>query len=73
MIACHRRYLGEHMNIHIHACDFRNSAEPVYRCVLEGLHIFSFEDRVFFPFNKLAEVQSAIVEYWKKEIESDYI
>lgn len=37
------------------------------------LDIFSFEGRVLFPFNKLAEVQGGIVEYWKKEMKSDYI
>lgn len=52
-------------------------AEPFYFGVIEAKYLLLvFYVRsvgVLFPFEKLAEVKGAIVEYWAVEIESDYI
>lgn len=53
------------------------SAEPFYFGIIEAKYLLLvFHLRsvgLLFPFNKLAEVKGAIVEYWAVEIESDYI
>lgn len=65
------------IGISVQVCDFVASAEPFYFGIQEAkdlLLVFHLRSvGVLSPFDKLAEVKGAIVEYWAIEIKSDYI